>query len=98
MIPAMIVYPDIDPVIFSIGAIKIRWYGLMYVAGFLVAWWLARKRAQAPHSPIKTVQQADDLIFYAMLGVILGYAELMKASVADDDPIQPSACAALRRA
>jgi phosphatidylglycerol:prolipoprotein diacylglycerol transferase len=68
----MIVYPDIDPVIFSIGAIKIRWYGLMYVAGFLVAWWLARKRAMADHSPIKGAQQADDLIFYAMLGVILG--------------------------
>ncbi|MDJ0904908.1 MAG: prolipoprotein diacylglyceryl transferase [Woeseiaceae bacterium] len=68
----MIVYPDIDPVIFSIGAVKIRWYGLMYVAGFLVAWWLARKRAQMAHSPIKTAEQADDLIFYAMLGVIAG--------------------------
>jgi phosphatidylglycerol:prolipoprotein diacylglycerol transferase len=68
----MIVYPDIDPVIFSIGAVKIRWYGLMYVIGFLAAWWLARKRATAPHSPIKGKEQADDLIFYAMLGVILG--------------------------
>ena len=72
MIPAMIVYPDIDPVIFSIGSIKIRWYGLMYVIGFLVAWWLARRRSHAPHSPVRTEQQADDLIFYAMLGVILG--------------------------
>ncbi len=68
----MIVYPDIDPVIFSIGAVKIRWYGLMYVAGFLIAWWLARRRVHLAHSPIKTVQQADDLIFYAMLGVIVG--------------------------
>jgi phosphatidylglycerol:prolipoprotein diacylglycerol transferase len=72
MIPAMIVYPDIDPVIFALGPIKVRWYGMMYVLGFLVAWWLARKRAGLPHSPIKTKEQADDLIFYAMLGVILG--------------------------
>ena len=68
----MIVYPDIDPVIFSIGAVKIRWYGLMYVAGFLVAWWLARRRTRVAHSPIRTTEQADDLIFYAMLGVIVG--------------------------
>ena len=68
----MIVYPDIDPVIFSLGPLKIRWYGLMYVIGFLAAWWLARRRAEVPHSPVKNAQQADDLIFYAMLGVILG--------------------------
>ena len=72
MIRAMIVYPEIDPVIFSIGPVSIRWYGLMYVIGFLVAWWLARKRAEVPHSPIETREQADDLIFYAMLGVIVG--------------------------
>ena len=68
----MIVYPEIDPIIFSIGVVKIRWYGLMYVAGFLFAWWLARRRTHLAHSQIKDEQHADDLIFYAMLGVILG--------------------------
>ena len=72
MIPAMIAYPDIEPIIFSIGPVAIRWYGLMYVIGFLAAWWLARKRTMADHSPIRNAQQADDLIFYAMLGVIVG--------------------------
>ncbi|HLU05113.1 MAG TPA: prolipoprotein diacylglyceryl transferase [Woeseiaceae bacterium] len=67
----MLPYPDIDPVVFSIGFIKVRWYGLMYVAGFVLAWWLARKRAVRSDSPVKP-QQVDDLIFYAMLGVILG--------------------------
>ena len=38
------IFPEIDPVIFSIGPLKIRWYGLMYVIGFLFAWWLARRR------------------------------------------------------
>jgi phosphatidylglycerol:prolipoprotein diacylglycerol transferase len=67
----MLTYPHIDPVIFSIGFIKIRWYGLMYVLGFLCAWWLARKRAARSWSAINPAQ-VDDLIFYAMLGVIIG--------------------------
>ncbi len=67
----MFVYPEIDPIIFSIGPIAIRWYGLMYVVGFLAAWWLARRRCQRADSPV-TPEQVDDLIFYAMLGVIIG--------------------------
>lgn len=67
----MLTYPEIDPIIFSIGPIAIRWYGMMYVIGFLAGWWLARKRCKQPHSPV-TSQQVDDLIFNAMLGVIIG--------------------------
>jgi len=67
----MLTYPEIDPVIFSIGFLKIRWYGLMYVVGFLLAWWIARRRALKPWSVIKP-GQVDDLVFYAMLGVIVG--------------------------
>ena len=67
----MLTYPEIDPIIFSIGFIKIRWYGLMYVVGFIFAWWLARRRSQRADSPINSVQ-VDDLLFYGMLGVIVG--------------------------
>ena len=67
----MLTYPEIDPIIFSIGFLKIRWYGLMYVLGFLAAWYLARRRSRAPWSIIKAAQ-VDDLIFYGMLGVIVG--------------------------
>lgn len=67
----MLNYPDIDPIIFSIGPLAVRWYGLMYVVGFLLGWWLARRRAIQPWSIIKPAQ-VDDLVFYAMLGVILG--------------------------
>ena len=68
---AMLTYPEIDPVIFSIGFLKIRWYGLMYVVGFVLAWWLARRRCRRTDSPV-TPEQVDDLVFYSMLGVILG--------------------------
>jgi len=64
-------YPRIDPVIFSVGPLGVRWYGLMYLVGFVAAWLLARQRAQRAGSPI-TPQQVDDLIFYGALGVMLG--------------------------
>ena len=67
----MLTYPEIDPIIFSIGFIKIRWYGLMYVIAFLFAWWLARRRSNRTDSPINA-EQVDDLMFYGMIGVILG--------------------------
>ncbi len=67
----MLTYPEIDPIICSLGFLKIRWYGLMYVIGFLAAWWLAKRRSSRPGSPV-TGDQVDDLIFYAMLGVIAG--------------------------
>ena len=67
----MLTYPEMDPVIFSIGFLKIRWYGLMYVIGFLAAWWLARRRCRRADSPVNAVQ-VDDLIFFGMLGVIVG--------------------------
>ncbi len=68
---APMIYPDIDPVVFSVGPIKVHWYGLMYLFGFAGAWWLGRLRARRPGAVI-TPQQMDDLLFYAALGVVLG--------------------------
>ena len=67
----MITYHEIDPVIISIGFLKIRWYGLMYLIGFVVAILLAKARTKKTWSPVK-YSEVDDLIFYCMLGVILG--------------------------
>jgi phosphatidylglycerol:prolipoprotein diacylglycerol transferase len=67
----MLSYPGFDPVALALGPLKIRWYGLMYVLGFLAAWWLARTRARRPESTW-TPLEVDDLVFYAVFGVILG--------------------------
>jgi len=67
----MLTYPHIDPVIISIGPLKIRWYGLMYLVGLLGAWWLGRRRARRPGSGWRP-EQVDDLLFYGALGVVLG--------------------------
>jgi phosphatidylglycerol:prolipoprotein diacylglycerol transferase len=67
----MLIHPQIDPIAFSIGPLAVRWYGLMYLAGFAAAWWLGTRRIKAALAPI-TRKQFDDLIFVAVLGVILG--------------------------
>ena len=67
----MLVHPNFDPVAFSLGPLHVRWYGLMYLLGFLVGWALGRYRAKRPGSGW-TVEQMDDVVFYIALGVILG--------------------------
>ena len=65
----MLQYPQIDPVAIALGPVKIHWYGLMYVVGFVGAWWLGRKRARRvglSHDDI------GDMLFYGALGVVLG--------------------------
>lgn len=66
----MFLYPHIDPVALSLGPLKIRWYGLMYVVGFLAAWGLAQTRTK--YRTDWTKDEVSDLIFYAALGVIIG--------------------------
>jgi phosphatidylglycerol:prolipoprotein diacylglycerol transferase len=67
----MLSYPNINPVALQLGPLKVHWYGLGYLAGFMAAWWLGRRRALQPHSPLKP-EQMEDLIFYCALGVVLG--------------------------
>jgi phosphatidylglycerol:prolipoprotein diacylglycerol transferase len=67
----MLVHPNIDPVAFSVGPLAVRWYGLMYLAGFAAAWWLGTRRIARGAAPV-TRAQFDDMIFFGLLGVILG--------------------------
>ncbi len=67
----MLTPPGIDPVIVHLGPFAVRWYGLTYVVGFLAGWWLARRRASRADSSW-TPLEVDDLIFYSVLGVVLG--------------------------
>jgi phosphatidylglycerol:prolipoprotein diacylglycerol transferase len=67
----MLLHPNIDPVAFSIGPLAVRWYGLMYLAGFAAGWWLGTRRIDRGQAPV-TRAQLDDMVFYTLLGVILG--------------------------
>lgn len=67
----MLTYPQIDPVILQIGPLALRWYGLMYLGGFLLgSFWIGKL---APGRGLNlSKDRLSDLVFYAVLGVILG--------------------------
>lgn len=67
----MLIHPDFDPIAFSLGPLQVRWYGLMYLCGFIAGWGLGRYRASQPGS-IWQPRHIDDLLFYIALGIILG--------------------------
>lgn len=67
----MLTYPEIDPVLLSLGPLKVQWYGMMYLLGFTLAFVLARYRSRREESPV-TAAQVEDLVFYGALGVIIG--------------------------
>jgi phosphatidylglycerol:prolipoprotein diacylglycerol transferase len=69
-------FPNIDPILISIGPFAIRWYALAYVGGILLAWWLARRIAAhqtywGGKSPIAPID-VDDVIVWCALGIVLG--------------------------
>ncbi|CAN5395035.1 hypothetical protein BH09PSE4_BH09PSE4_15220 [soil metagenome] len=61
----------LSPVAIPLGFFAIKWYSLAYIAGILVGWWYLLKLIAQPGAPMAR-RHADDLIFYATLGVILG--------------------------
>ena len=67
----MLPYPQIDPVAIQIGPVSIYWYGIMYLIGFGGGWWLGRLRSREVWRGWRE-EQVDDLVFYIVLGVVLG--------------------------
>ena len=67
----MLTFPAIDPVAVSIGAVKIHWYGIMYLIGFAATYILGQYRAKQAWSPIKP-EAIEDLVTWGAMGVILG--------------------------
>ena len=63
---------QIDPIAVAIGPLQVHWYGLMYLLGFVVAFWLGRRRVRAGRLPGVDDNGFGDLMFYSMLGVVLG--------------------------
>ncbi len=74
---ALMPFPNINPVAFSIGPLAIHWYGLAYVAGIMLGWFYARRLAanaslwRNDQSPI-TAAQLDDFLVWVAAGIVLG--------------------------
>jgi phosphatidylglycerol---prolipoprotein diacylglyceryl transferase len=67
----VIPYPTIDPVLISVGPLAIRWYALAYIAGLVLGWRYCLAIARRPPEVLR-VQDIDDFLVWATLGVVLG--------------------------
>ena len=64
-------FPNIDPIAIEVGPLAIRWYSLAYIAGILIGWrYCLRLAKRATIRP--NVQDFDDFVVWAVLGIILG--------------------------
>ena len=68
----MVIHPQIDTIAVAIGPLAVRWYGLTYLAGFGLAFLLARSRIKRGMSGTISYAVFDDLFFFSILGVVLG--------------------------
>ena len=74
---SLMAFPDIDPVIFAIGPVQVRWYGLAYVAGILLGWRYARRLVEnatlwPAAGPRMTPLDIDDFLLWATVGIVAG--------------------------
>src|SRR4051812_46656922 len=90
---ADVVHQSVLPIkpAFYIWKLPIRWYSLAYLAGILLGWWYLLRLLEKPGAPMAK-RHADDLVFYATLGVILGgrfgYVLFYNPTLYFHDPLQ----------
>ena len=84
-------YPDISPIIFSLGPIVIRWYSMAYLVGIISAWLLIKRNVKQNNIPL-TKENIEDLVFDVTMGIILGgrlgYVLFYGTSVFWEHPLQ----------
>ncbi|MEM9967218.1 MAG: prolipoprotein diacylglyceryl transferase [Pseudomonadota bacterium] len=98
---AMIPFPNIGPDVFSVSLFGVnfalRWYALSYIIGILIGWRIVLRALRTPRlwkneKPVMTYDQVEDLLFWIILGVILGgrlgYVIFYQPSVYLADPIR----------
>jgi phosphatidylglycerol:prolipoprotein diacylglycerol transferase len=68
----MLVHPEFDPIAFHAGPIAVRWYGLMYLVGFVLFVVLGKHRARRNLLTGWHPRDVDDMLLYGVFGVILG--------------------------
>ncbi len=68
----MLTHPQFDPIVFSLGPLAVRWYGLMYVIAFIAVIVLGKWRVRRGLGGEITEKDVDDMLIYGVFGVILG--------------------------
>ncbi len=68
----MLIHPQFDPVAFHLGPLAVRWYGIMYLIGFVAFLVLGKQRAKSQPWHGFTPEAVDDLLTWGVFGVIVG--------------------------
>jgi phosphatidylglycerol---prolipoprotein diacylglyceryl transferase len=81
----------LDPVALKLGWFELRWYSLAYLTGIILGWWYLLRLLREPGAPMAR-RHADDMVFYATLGIILGgrlgYVLFYRPEFYFSDPVQ----------
>jgi phosphatidylglycerol:prolipoprotein diacylglycerol transferase len=67
----MLSYPSIDPTIVKLGPLQIRWYGVMYILGFIASYYLVRYQIRKKRLDID-INMVNDLFLFLIIGLIIG--------------------------
>ena len=67
----MIPFPTIDPVAFKLGPVAVHWYGIAYIVGIGLGWWVLHRQAAADGCEWLREDVAD-VVFFAAIGGVLG--------------------------
>ena len=61
----------LDPIALDLGFLQIHWYSLAYIAGILLGWYYLTRLIAQPNAPMAR-RHADDFVFYATIGILVG--------------------------
>nr|WP_083434392.1 prolipoprotein diacylglyceryl transferase [Sphingomonas sp. Y57] len=61
----------LNPIALDLGFLQVHWYSLAYIAGILLGWYYLTRLIAQPGAPMAR-RHADDLVFYATLGILIG--------------------------
>lgn len=64
-------FPEVSPVIFSVGPLAIRWYSMAYLLGIVIGWWLINRNVKVNNLGLSK-PNVEDFVFYLTVGIILG--------------------------
>lgn len=64
-------FPNISPIIFSIGPVAVRWYSMAYLLGIVIGWVLINRNVKKNHLGLSK-ENIEDFVFYLTLGIVVG--------------------------
>ena len=69
MFETLTIHWSMNPEIFSLGPLSVRWYGLLFISGFILGWFIFKKFFEKEGVPVTLL---DPLLYTLLIGTIVG--------------------------